>query len=64
MISGILCSLFGAWFLTLFGFNTMCVEVFQPMVTFQLTDAHYYMMFVIVGLIMALVLPKKENEES
>ena len=39
------------WFLTFFDFNNMIIEVFQPFATIKLTDAHYYVGWLIIGIV-------------
>ena len=48
-------SLFGAWFLTLFDFDKMVIEVLQPHVSVMLTSSHYYMLAVVVGILLTLL---------
>lgn len=52
MIAGILVGLLSAWILSLFGFNTMLIEVLQPFFNnIVLTNSHYYVLFSFAGLI-------------
>lgn len=48
-------SLFGAWLLTLFGFDEMVIEVLQPHASVMLTSSHYYMLAVTVGILLSLL---------
>nr|DAF45073.1 MAG TPA: hypothetical protein [Siphoviridae sp. ctCIv11] len=55
MIEGIIYGLIGAWFLSLFGVDTIFVEALQPFVNFTLTTSHYYFVFGFVGMVYGIV---------
>lgn len=55
MIEGIIYGLIGAWFLSLFGVDTIFVETLQPFVNFTLTTSHYYFVFGFVGIVYGIV---------
>ncbi len=43
--------LFLAWFLSLFGFDEICVTAIKELFNYEITTATYYFVFAIVGLI-------------
>jgi len=52
MISGFVSGLIAAWILSWFHVNRMLIEVAQPFLSnVELTNAHYYIAFGVVGLI-------------
>lgn len=52
MLGGFIGGLFVAWVLSLFGVNTIILEVTQPFIkTIILTNSHYYILFGLIGLI-------------
>lgn len=44
-----------AWFLSLFGINEMLIEVFQPFAQVKLTNSHYYVVFLLIGLLLEIL---------
>jgi uncharacterized membrane protein YeaQ/YmgE (transglycosylase-associated protein family) len=59
LLFGVLGSLLVAWILTFFNVNKMLFEVFEPIAT--LTNSHYYIAFVALGLIIGLIRPRNKN---
>lgn len=48
--------LFAAFVLSLFYFDKMLLEVAQPFFTsVKLTDSHYYVLFALLGVLLALI---------
>lgn len=56
-------ALISAWILTWFNLDKMLIEVFQPMVDFELTSSHYYVAFILLGLIGYLFKKEKVKVE-
>lgn len=48
-------ALITAWILSLFGINEMLIEVFQPFVQVKLTNSHYYVTFMLIGLLLEIL---------
>lgn len=51
MLGGFLVGLSTAWFLTIFGVDTMIIDVIQPMTETAITASHYYVVFGLIGLV-------------
>jgi len=52
MLGGFVAGLITAWILSLFGVNTIIIEVMQQLVkNIILTNSHYYIIFGLIGLI-------------
>lgn len=55
MVEGIMYGLFFGFFLSLFNFDKMLIEVFQPFVEVTLTTSHYYVAYALIGVITGLI---------
>lgn len=55
MIGGILYGLLCGWILTLFNVDDICIEVLQQFISFELTTAHYYFVFGLIGMIYGII---------
>lgn len=55
MINGILYGLVCGRFLSWFNVDDICIKVLQPFISFELTTAHYYFVFGLVGMIYGII---------
>jgi len=60
----ILEALFAALVLTLFNLDSMLIEVFQPLFKVELTQSHYYVLFILLGLIGYLFKGNEKDSEQ
>lgn len=51
MITGVISSIFTAWFLNLFGASSVMLELLQPFFEIELTTMHYYAIAGLIGFI-------------
>lgn len=54
MITGIIFGLISGVILSWFSVDKICIEVLQPFVSVELTEAHYYFIFVVLGLMSSI----------
>lgn len=43
------------WVLALFNVDDICIEVIQQFISFELTTAHYYFVFGLLGMIYGII---------
>lgn len=60
MLGGIISGLIVAWILSLFNVDVILINAIQPFISsVQLTNAHYYTLFALIGLIGVLIEQKR-----
>nr|DAE60127.1 MAG TPA: Tryptophanase operon leader peptide [Caudoviricetes sp.] len=55
MICGILYGLLCGRILSWFNVDNICIKALQPFISFELTTAHYYFVFGLVGMIYGII---------
>lgn len=55
MISGLICGLLLGWFLSWFGFDEIVSNGLNELFKFKTTDATYYLIFAVGGMIYGIV---------
>lgn len=55
MLDGIISGLLVAWVLSWFNIHNMLIDVLQPYINLDLTINHYYVAFLVIGMIGGLL---------